>query len=374
LCPALNRLQSPAGAIAELAVAPREDDDLEIAKNHLGALWAIASTLCAGALFAVAAQEFPGVIIAAVTRVEFPLTVEALGTAGANESVTIRPKISETVTAIHFKEGELLAAGQVLIELEDAEARAAVASAKASLLDAGSKYKRNQELFSSDLVPESQVETSEAQRDAALAALDAAEARLRDTVLRAPFAGRVGLRRVSLGSLVGPATVITTLDDTRTIKLDFDVPETALSHLATGLKVVAHSAAWPDVSFEGTVESIDTRVDPISRTLTVRALVPNAEYLLRPGMFLRVELLRHDVTALMVPEQAIVPEQSRQFVFVVGEGGMVAKRQVRIGRRRPGQVEVVDGVAAGEDVVVEGTQKAQDGARVQIIRRMEVAQ
>jgi membrane fusion protein (multidrug efflux system) len=91
-------------------------------------------------------------------------------------------------------------------------------------------------------------------------------------------------------------------------------------------------------------------------------------------MFLRVELLRHDVTALMVPEQAIVPEQSRQFVFVVGEGGMVAKRQVRIGRRRPGQVEVVDGVAAGEDVVVEGTQKAQDGARVQIIRRMEVAQ
>jgi membrane fusion protein (multidrug efflux system) len=192
--------------------------------------------------------------------------------------------------------------------------------------------------------------------------------------LRAPFAGRVGLRRVSLGSLVGPATVITTLDDTRTIKLDFDVPETALSHLATGLKVVAHSAAWPDVSFEGTVESIDTRVDPISRTLTVRALVPNAEYLLRPGMFLRVELLRHDVTALMVPEQAIVPEQSRQFVFVVGEGGMVAKRQVRIGRRRPGQVEVVDGVAAGEDVVVEGTQKAQDGARVQIIRRMEVAQ
>lgn len=318
------------------------------------------------------AQSPPGVIVAPVTRIAFPLTVEALGTARANESVEIRPKITETVTAIRFEEGEYVDAGQVLVELEDAEARAAVAAARANMLDSESKYQRAQELFRSDLVPASQVETAEARRDADRAAFDAAEARLRDTVVRTPFAGRVGLRRVSLGSLVAPSTIITTLDDTDTIKLDFDVPETALGHLATGLPVVSRSAAWPDVTFEGTVASIDTRVDPVSRTLTVRALLPNDEHRLRPGMFLTVELLRRDVTALMIPEQAIVPEQSRQFVLVVGEDRVVSKREVTIGRRRPGQVEVVSGVEAGDVVVVEGTQKARPGSTVEILETRDV--
>jgi membrane fusion protein (multidrug efflux system) len=334
-------------------------------------LWR-AVVLCLTSVFAADAQELPGVIVAPVTRVQFPLTVEALGTTRANESVEIRPKITETVTAIHFEEGQFVRAGQMLIALEDAEARATVAAAKAALLDSESKYKRNQELFRSDLVSESEVETAAARRDADRAALDAAEAHLADTVVRAPFAGRLGLRRVSLGSLVAPSRVITTLDDIDTIKLDFDVPETALSHLATKLPVVARSVAWPNETFEGTVASIDTRVDPVSRTLTVRALIPNPEHLLRPGMFLAVELLRRDVTALMIPEQSIVPEQSRQFVLVVGDDGVVSKREVRVGRRRPGQVEVVNGVEAGEIVVVEGTQKAVPGSRVRVIKQLEV--
>jgi membrane fusion protein (multidrug efflux system) len=329
------------------------------------------AVLCLGAVPALA-QEVPGVIVASVTRVEFPLTIEALGNARANESVEIRPKITETVTAIRFEEGQYVEAGDVLVELEDAQARAAVAAARAALLDSESKYERNQELFKSNLVPESEVETSAAQRDADRAALDAAEARLSDTVVRAPFRGRVGLRRVSLGSLVAPSVVITTLDDTDIIKLDFDVPETALAHLDTGLPVVARSAAWPDVTFEGEVASIDTRVDQVSRTVTVRALLPNPQHLLRPGMFLTVELLRRDVTALMIPEQAIVPEQSRQFVFVVSDDGAVSLREVRVGRRRPGQVELVDGVEEGELVVAEGTQKVRSGSRVKVMREIEV--
>jgi len=336
-------------------------------------LWTVFTLLLLSAS-ATRAQEVPGVVVVAVTRIEFPLTVEALGTARANESIEIRPKIAETVTAIRFQEGHYVTAGDVLIELEDAEARAAVAAARAALLDSESKYERNKELFRSDLVSESQVETSAARRDADRAALEAAEARLADTVIRAPFAGRVGLRRISLGSLVAPSTVVTTLDDTDTIKLDFDVPETVLGYLATALPVIARSAAWPDETFEGKVASIDTRVDPVSRTLTVRALLPNQKHLLRPGMFLTVELLRRDVTALVLPEQAIVPEQSRQYVFVVGDDGIVSKREVQIGRRRPGQVEVVDGVEAGEIVVAEGTQKAQPGSPVRILRELEVTQ
>jgi len=319
-----------------------------------------------------ASAAAPGVIVAEAARVPFPLSVEALGTAVANEAVEIRPQISETVVAIEFEEGQQVEAGDVLVELRNSQALAQVAAARAVLVDSEGKYRRAERMLESQLVAESELEALRARRDADQAALDAAEARLAETVVRAPFAGRVGLRRVSLGSLVNPSTVITTLDDTDPIKLDFDVPETALGLLAEGLPVEAVSAAWPDTVFEGTVASIDTRVDPVSRTVTVRALVPNRGRLLRPGMFLTVRLLRRDVTALMVPEQALIPEQSRQFVLVVGEDGIVEKREVRAGRRRPGAVEILSGLDGGEVVVVEGTQKARAGEAVEIQDRIEV--
>jgi len=324
------------------------------------------------ALMWSASAAAPGVIVAEAERVSFPLSVEALGTAGANESVEIRPQIAETVVAIVFEEGQQVETGDVLVELRNSEALAQVAAARAVLVDSEAKYRRAERMLESQLVAESELEALRARRDADQAALDAAEARLAETVVRAPFAGRVGLRRVSLGSLVNPSTVITTLDDTDPIKLDFDVPETALGLLAEGLPVEAVSAAWPDTVFEGTVASIDTRVDPVSRTVTVRALVPNRGRLLRPGMFLTVRLLRRDVTALMIPEQALIPEQSRQFVLVVGEDGIVEKREVRAGRRRPGAVEILSGLDGGEVVVVEGTQKARAGDAVEIQDRIEV--
>jgi len=325
-----------------------------------------------GSLVAPGAARAAGVVVSSAERVSFPLTVEAVGTARANESVELRPQISQTIRRIAFEEGQSVEAGDVLVELDDAEVLAAVASAKATLVDAEARYQRGRELFRSELTSASELETLEARRDAAKAALDAAEARLDETVVRAPFQGRVGLRRVSLGALVSPSVVITTLDDTDPVKLDFDVPETALGRLAIGLPVEAHSAAWPDTTFQGSVTSIDTRVDPVSRTVTVRAQVDNPDGLLRPGMFLAVMLLRRDVTALLVPEQAIVPEQSRQYVFVVGDGGIVEKRLVTTGRRRPGQVEILSGLEPGEVVVAEGTQKARPGEAVEIVGRIDV--
>jgi len=151
------------------------------------------------------------------------------------------------------------------------------------------------------------------------------------------------------------------------------VPETALSRLAPGLPITAFSAAWPETPFKGTVASVDTRVDPVSRAITVRAHVPNPDGLLRAGMFLTVELLRDDVEAVMIPEQAIVPEQSRQFVFVIGQDDVVERREVTLGRRRPGQVEILAGLAAGEVVIAEGVQRVQPGVRVRIAGRVEVA-
>jgi membrane fusion protein (multidrug efflux system) len=183
-----------------------------------------------------------------------------------------------------------------------------------------------------------------------------------------PFAGRIGLRRVSLGSLVGPGTVITTLDDTDVIKVDFDLPEVYLSRLEPGLTVRARSAAWPDQEFVGSVSSVDTRVDPISRTIRVRSVMPNENGLLRPGMFLTVTLLNESVEALVIPERALIPERSMQYVFVVADNRIAERRVVRIGRRRPGEVEILEGLSAGEMVIVDGTQKARDGQTVQILR------
>lgn len=316
---------------------------------------------------AVEAQQPPGVIVSTATIRPFPLSAEALGNARANEAVDIRPEITAAIVEILFEEGQRVAKGDVLVRLESAEPLADLAAARAALVDSESQLRRSGELFKTRAVSESQLEQLEAQRDADLAALNAAQARLDHTVLRAPFAGQIGLRRVSPGSIVGPATVITTLDDTSSIKLDFDVPEVFLSRLEPGLSVTAYSAAWHDLSFTGRVVSIDTRVDPASRTVTVRALLPNDEGRLRPGMFLTVTLLKEDVATLMVPEQSIVPDRSKQFVLVVGPDNVVERREIRSGRRRPGEVEILEGLEPGERVITEGTQKARPGQRVEVL-------
>jgi membrane fusion protein (multidrug efflux system) len=173
---------------------------------------------------------------------------------------------------------------------------------------------------------------------------------------------------VSVGSLISPGTVITTLDDTSTVKLDFTIPETGLSAVQPGLVINASSVAYPDVNFAGKVSSIDSRVDPATRSVTVRALLPNPSGLLKPGMFLTVRLSRGAVDALLVPEEALVPEQGDMFVFVVKDGS-AEKRLVHIGQRRVGDVQVLDGLAAGELVVTEGAQKLRDGSAVTVQQR-----
>jgi membrane fusion protein (multidrug efflux system) len=316
-----------------------------------------------------AQPQAPDVIVSEAQIQDFPLSSEALGNARANEAVDIRPEVTAAITAILFDEGQTVQQGEVLLRLESSEQLADLAAARAALVESESQYRRSNELFKTKVVSASALEQLAARREADQAEVKAAESRLAHTVIRAPFAGRLGLRRVSLGSIVSPSTVITTLDDTSQIKLDFDVPEVFMARLERGLKVKARSAAWPDLVFSGEVISIDTRVDPISRTITVRALLPNENARLRAGMFLTVTLLKDDVRSLMIPEQAIVPERSKQFVFVVGEGDLVQRKEVRTGRRRPGQVEIVEGLSPGEWVITEGTQKARPGQPVNIIER-----
>ncbi len=307
----------------------------------------------------------PPALVATVASREESIAeqLEALGTARANESVDITAKNSNLVTAIHFRDGQTVKRGDLLVELDSAAVRADLAVAQAALTDSQSQYDRSRELLAKQLVSKSQFEQLEAALKGNEARLAAARARREDTVIRAPFSGRVGLRRVSVGSLVSPGTVIATLDDTSTIKLDFRVPENLLGGLRPGLQLVARSPAFPARTFEGKIATIDSRVDEATRSVTVRALLPNPEGVLKPGMFLTVQLEQDRRNAVVIPEEALVPETDKQYVFVVVDG-VASKREVTIGRRTPGSVEIVAGVAAGERVVTEGTQSIRDGAVV----------
>ena len=335
----------------------------------LTAWLAIACLLLHPLLSAAQGQSTPGVVVAQAEVKSFPLAAEALGNARANESVDIRPKITATLTEILFEEGQEVKAGDVLVKLDNLEQVADLAAAQAALVDTEASFRRSSELFKTNVVSKSQLLQDKAKKIADEAMVSVMQKRLADTIVRAPFAGRLGLRRVSLGSLLGPGTVITTLDDTHIIKVDFDLPEIYLSRLEPGLKVLAHSAAYPEQEFSGAVSSVDTRVDPVSRSVRVRSVMQNTAGYLRPGMFMTVTLLNASIEALVIPERALIPERSVQYVYVVGDNQIVEKRTVQIGRRRPGEVEILEGLSAGESVIVDGTQKARDGQPVSILVR-----
>jgi membrane fusion protein (multidrug efflux system) len=303
------------------------------------------------------------VVTAPVKSVSFPQQIEALGTARANEAVDITSKTSNTIVRIRFEEGQRVERGAVLVELDAAQARADLAAAEAALVESRAAYDRSQALAGSAVLSRSQLDQIVATLGANEARVASARARLDDQYVRAPFAGRTGLRRVSVGSLVAPGTVITTLDDVSVIKLDFAVPETFVALMKPGLSIAATSAAYPGRTFEGRVASIDSRIDPVSRSVTVRAELPNEDGVLKPGMFLGVKLTRDAAPALVLPESAVVPEQGRAYVLVV-EGGTATRREVQLGRRRTGEVEVLSGVAENDRVIVEGALKVREGGQV----------
>ena len=341
-----------------------------------GAIAALAS-LAVALLVSGCAESTPdarGAVTAAPTaipvitqpaRVEpMGIEIEAVGTTQANESVEVTSKASNTVTAIRFQEGEVVERGAILVEMDATQLRANLAEAQASLARSKSQYDRSRDLQSRQAMSMADLEQVEAALKADEARVAAAQARLDDTIIRASFSGRTGFRHVSVGSFVSPGTVITTLDDTSIIKLDFTVPETYLFVLSRGLPVKAAAAGLPDRIFEGVVTNMDSRIDPVTRSVTVRAEIPNPNGLLRQGMFMTVALQGEVTPTLLVPEEALVPERGHAYVFVVKDN-VVERREVHTGKRRPGFVEIVDGVAEHERVVIDGTQNVRDGSVVQ---------
>lgn len=309
------------------------------------------------------------VTVAVVAERPFVDRVRAIATARAFESVDISATVTERITAITFTDRQEVEAGQVLVRLQDDEERAELAALRSQLNEAQKQFERFSELAERGNASAARLDEIVGERDALRARARALEAKLEDHAIAAPFAGQVGLRLVSPGDLVRPGTVITTLDDLSRIKLDFPVPELFLGRLSNGLKVSAISAAFPGTPFEGVVAAIDSRVNPVSRAVTVRAVLDNREGQLKPGMMMTVELMFNERVVPAVPQMALNPVGERQYVFVVGPDDTVRRTEIVTGARTDGWVEVIEGLEPGARIVDQGVNRISDGRKVQVIDR-----
>jgi membrane fusion protein, multidrug efflux system len=317
----------------------------------------------------------PVVEVLPVTTGVVTEVAEAVGTTRAFESIVLNSKVSGIVESISFQEGAKVAQGEELLKLDSAERRADVESSRAAIqqeearraelrtrLERAVALRRSgagTEALVDDLT--AQIRTADSAVQAAIARERAAQARMNDMIIRAPFTGRVGIRQVSVGSFLENRTTITTLDDISKIRLDFQVPETLVGRLEVDAPITASGPAFGARRFSGQVRVVDTRVDPVTRSVRLTAVIENPDENLKPGMFLNVNLkvaVRGE--AMLIPEEAIVGEGPLQIAFVVKDN-RIERRLLTIGQRQDGKVEVSRGLAVGEQLVVRGVQRVRQG-------------
>lgn len=312
--------------------------------------------------------------VSQVVAVQRPFTerIEVLGVAKGRQSVTITSDSTELVTAVRFRDGQAVSRGQVLVELKATEQDAGVAEARARLDQAQRDYERWKTLADRGVAPKATAEQYRAAYETARAALNAAQARKLDRVIRAPFSGVVGLSDVAPGALIAPGSPIVSLDDLSVIRVDFDVPDRYVSVLRPGSPISARPDAYPDTVLSGRIAELDTRVNTTTRAIRARAEFPNGGRLIKPGMMVRVGVEHGARTGVAVPEPAVQYEADQAYVFVIAQGprGLAArKRPVVAGVNDGGFVEILSGLQAGEKVVADGLNRVQDGRPVRIARR-----
>jgi membrane fusion protein (multidrug efflux system) len=300
--------------------------------------------------------------IAATT---FTDSVDAVGTALANEQVILSAPVTERITSINFTDGGFVSRGQVIATLAQGQEMAELAAAEAQSLQARQQLTRIQSLKTRGFATNASLDEQVALASSAQANAQLARAGIGDRVIRAPFAGWASLRTVSQGAVVTAGTAIATVSDISRIKLDFTVPETRLSLIREGQPIKAISAAWPDRPFNGTIATIDPVIDPATRAVRVRAILPNPDRALKPGMLLTVGIRTAQRTSLAVPELAVVGDGDDRYVFVV-EDHKVKRTKVETGIRQNGLVEILGGVKPGQTVVTDGVVKLTDGVPVRL--------
>ena len=284
----------------------------------------------------------------------------------SNESVVLRPETAGRIASINFRDGVAVSKGTLLVGLDAATQSAELDQAKASLGLALANHQRNQDLFARKFISQQALDNTQAGLKVQEAVLALAQARFDKMRIRAPFSGIVGIRQISIGDYVKEGQELVNIEDIRTLKVDFRLPESYLGQLRPGQRLEVSSDAMPGQVFTALLEAIDPLVDAGGRAISLRAQLPNGEARLRPGMFVRVRLIfaqRQNV--LLIPEQALVPDSKAPYVYRVSEG-QVKRAPIKIGLRRDGQVEVSEGLSAGDEIVTAGQLKLRDGAAVRI--------
>jgi membrane fusion protein (multidrug efflux system) len=293
--------------------------------------------------------------------------IEVLGVAKGLQSVTITSNTAEMITAVHFRDGQMVSRGQVLVELKADSENADISEAKARLAQAERDYARWKTLADKGIAPRATAEQYLASVDTAKAVVASAQAQKLDRVIRAPFSGRVGISDVAPGTLISPGTAIVSLDDASTIRVDFSVPDRYLPTLREGLPILARPDALPGETFNGHIAQIDTRIDATTRALKARAEFPNTGGRLKPGMLVKVGIDQGQHVSPAVPEAAIQFEGTQASVFVIAKGpkGQVARRtNVETGLSADGFIEIRSGLKPGDKIVADGLNRVQDGAPV----------
>ncbi|MDP2263548.1 MAG: efflux RND transporter periplasmic adaptor subunit [Hydrogenophaga sp.] len=319
----------------------------------------------------------PGVEVAKVQTLRLQDDATAVGTLRSRQSVTLRPEVSGRISQIAFQDGAQVKRGQLLVQLDDVLQRAELSQAQAQLSMARANLQRNQELVAANFVARRVLEESAASLQVAEAQVALAQARLQRMRITAPFDGTVGLRSINLGEYVKDGADLVNLEDTSALTVDFRLPERYQTRIAAGQAVQVQLDALPGQTFAARVQAVDPLLDANGRSVSVRAILPPAPRApLRPGMFARVlTVFSVDDAALVVPEEALVPQGGKQFVFRLvneGEGDamkLVSRRtEVQIGVRQGAQVQVISGLQAGDTVVVAGQQRLQrDGTAVRVV-------
>lgn len=293
------------------------------------------------------------VTTAVVQRSQFADTVVAVGTLEAWESVDIQPSVAQIVTELLFEDGDSVAAGQVLARQKQDAEKARYSELSASLIDAKREVERLTNLAIKNQVAQTDLDRAATRLQVLEFQLEEVQARIQDRTIRAPFAGQPGLREVSPGALITPSTRIATLDDLSRMRLTFSVPAVQLGVLSLGQKVTARSAAFSD-NFEGRISAIDSRIDPVTRSIQVRAELPNSAGRLRPGLLMNTNVRANPRRAIVVPEEAIESRAKQHYVWLMQDGETAMKTQVSIGGRSAGVVEITAGIDEGQKIVVDG--------------------
>ncbi|EKY28236.1 efflux transporter, RND family, MFP subunit [Brevundimonas diminuta 470-4] len=312
-----------------------------------------------------------GQVVAEVVaqRREFADQIRVLGVARGRRSVNITSNTTQLVTQVLFADGQAVAAGTPLVELQAREEDADLIRTRAQLENAQREYDRYRILAERGVAPRVMAETAETALKTAQAAVAAAESRRGDRILRAPFAGVLGLTSVTPGTLISPGSVITTLDDISGVRVDFPLPERYLGVLPVGAPLTATTDAFPGEEFNGRIALLDTRVNEQTRAIIARAEFPNPGNRIRPGMMMRVAVHQGRRQSLAVPEAAVQYEGQGAFVYRIAraETGATAQRvEVQTGAVEGGYVEIVSGLANNDHIIASGLNRIQPGAPISV--------